>query len=293
MKMILNLLIALIIAGILFLLTGYLSKGNEAKSVVTVATPIDEAWRIYNDPSTKNQWVKGYQSKELTSGTQDMPGSSYVIKLRTKGKISELTETLVSYVKEQNHSYDYVSDMMDGHAETHFESVEGDSTKITSSNRYRGKTVIVRALMQLFNDKIQVTSDEQLSALKSVIESNAQVNNLVIGRLDTSGDGIFGRTITSSNDSLIARATSTMSGTIAFENCIDQIGDVTHVHFLSEESSTSLDRDALRVIMQALRAYKYQPNANSSKEECGRVVFTLPISEPTSASTEEETEEKN
>jgi len=74
------------VLGIIFLLLilGFVVLGLVKPTVkyghtITVDRPINEAWEIYNDDTQYSQWLKGFKSIDLISGTHGEVGSKYKV----------------------------------------------------------------------------------------------------------------------------------------------------------------------------------------------------------------------
>jgi outer membrane biosynthesis protein TonB len=93
------------------------------------------------------------------------------------------------------------------------------------------------------------------------------------GDYDGSGDGVFGRKIIYRDQSMIKKAV-TISGKIAIKVCINRAGMVTYLELINSETSVK-DKATLRMYLQAAKTYKFQPDLTASKEQCGKIKFTV------------------
>jgi outer membrane biosynthesis protein TonB len=91
------------------------------------------------------------------------------------------------------------------------------------------------------------------------------------GAYDGSGDGIFGRKVIY-RDVAAAKAAVNMSGTVAIKVCVNRAGIVTYGEIIPGET-TIKDKATLKKFMAAARNYKFAPNLNAPKEECGKLIF--------------------
>lgn len=93
------------------------------------------------------------------------------------------------------------------------------------------------------------------------------------GEYDGSGNGIFGRKVIKRN---YADIPLTKSGKIAMKVCVDRSGNVTYVELLELET-TIRDREILRKTLIAAKGYKFEPDAQAPREECGKLNVILDI----------------
>lgn len=88
---------------------------------------------------------------------------------------------------------------------------------------------------------------------------------------DDSGKGVFGRKVIKRG---IVKQIINQSGTIASKVCINKYGIVTYVALIPEET-TIKDREILKLFMKAASGYKYEPDLNAPKEQCGKLKFIV------------------
>lgn len=90
---------------------------------------------------------------------------------------------------------------------------------------------------------------------------------------DGSGDGVFRRKIIY-RDVSATRAVMNTSGKVATKVCINRAGIVTYVELINEET-TIQDKNVLRAYLKAARGYKFQPDPDAPKEQCGKLSFMI------------------
>jgi periplasmic protein TonB len=93
------------------------------------------------------------------------------------------------------------------------------------------------------------------------------------GEFDGSGNGIFKRKVIYKN---FAALPMTMSGKVVVKTCINRAGLVTYTEILQAES-TIKDRAVLKKSLSAAKGYRYEPDNNAPKEQCGKLTINLDI----------------
>lgn len=93
------------------------------------------------------------------------------------------------------------------------------------------------------------------------------------GEYDGSGNGIFKRKVIYRNVSALPMTTS---GKVVIKTCINRMGTVTFTEIINAET-TIKDRAILKKTLTAAKGYKYQPDPNAPKEQCGKLTVSLDI----------------
>lgn len=92
-------------------------------------------------------------------------------------------------------------------------------------------------------------------------------------RMDTSGDGLFGRKIIY-RDKSASKKSVRVRGRIKLKVCINRDGIVKYAEVL-QDSSTVKDSKALKTYLKAAAGYKFQPSTFAPEYECGSMSFKL------------------
>jgi hypothetical protein len=93
-------------------------------------------------------------------------------------------------------------------------------------------------------------------------------------RYDETSKGIFfGRKIIY-RDLSAAKSATTKSGKVGVKVCIDKEGIVKYAEIL-QDSSTIKDVRTLKNYLKASCGYKFEPNHDAPKYECGKMTFTI------------------
>lgn len=92
-------------------------------------------------------------------------------------------------------------------------------------------------------------------------------------RMDTSGDGLFGRKIIYRDLSATKSATR-FSGKVKIKVCINREGIVKYAE-IQQDSSTIKDTRTLKNYLKAAAGYKFQPSTDAPDYECGSMTFKI------------------
>ena len=105
--------------------------------------------------------------------------------------------------------------------------------------------------------------------------NSSDIENIIEGTsiFDGSGDGVLGRKIifrAKKNPFFIINET----GKVAIKICINKEGLVTYAEILTNET-TMKNKENLRMFLKTARNYKYEPDLNAPKEQCGKLKFIV------------------
>lgn len=176
LKYILFIIIALVV---IFFVIGLAKPNVKYGHEITVNKPIEEAWGVSQDETKYTQWLEGFKSIDLISGTKNEVGSKYkVIVEPGNGQPEfEMIETLVS-LKENDHvTLHFDSEFMDFEQTISFKELNGMTTVKTDS-KVIGKNIMGRsmfAIMEMFSGAFTDQETKNIDALKKVIEANTTV----------------------------------------------------------------------------------------------------------------------
>jgi hypothetical protein len=115
------------------------------------------------------------------------------------------------------------------------------------------------------NQEFVVSDDLILNFIDSV--------DIATLRMDTSGNGLFGRKIIY-RDMSAAKKVKWVSGRIKVKVCINRDGIVKYAEVL-QDSSTVKDTQSLKNYIKSTVGYKFQPNSEAPEYECGSMSFKI------------------
>lgn len=176
MKFLKWLIIVLLAIALLFVLMGFIKPEIKYGHSITVDKPIEEAWKVHQDASKYSQWLEGFQSIDLVSGTPGAVGSTYKVVVNPGDGQEDfiMIETIESIKPNDHIQLSFDSDMMAFNQTTKFEKLV-DKTKITTASTVRGKGLFMRsmfAVMDMMGDAFEKQEVSNIEALKKVIHGN-------------------------------------------------------------------------------------------------------------------------
>lgn len=176
MKILKYILIAIAALVVIFFAIGYFNPAVQYGHEITVNKPIEEAWAVAYDESKYDQWLQGFKSIELLTGTQGEVGSTYkvVVNPGPDQPDFEMTETVVSKKEFDHVTLHFESDMMDFDQTMYYADNDGVVT-VRSDSKVIGKSVSMRSmffLMEMLGGAFQKQEAKNIDALKKVIEEN-------------------------------------------------------------------------------------------------------------------------
>jgi hypothetical protein len=92
-------------------------------------------------------------------------------------------------------------------------------------------------------------------------------------RMDTSGDGLFGRKIIF-REMRFFKATTYESGIIQVKFCINREGIVKYVE-IQRDRTTIKNINTLKSYLKGSAGYKFQPSSEAPEYECGKITFRI------------------
>lgn len=177
MKLLLQIIIALLIIVGLFLLLGYIVTEQKNINEVEVNAPIEVCWNVYRDESRLGKWMEGLSRIDLIEGQSGQVGAKQKITMvsvdgaEITNSGSELFRTITKVVEPSAFSYDYSNAHMDGRSAITF-SQNDSTTLIKSVDIFSGKKLWLRSTLFLMKSSINSNTQVQFDKLKQLIEND-------------------------------------------------------------------------------------------------------------------------
>jgi len=158
-----------------FFALGFIKSTVNYGHEIVVNKSVAEAWKIQQDETKFDQWLKGFKSIEHLSGEKGAVASTYKITVNPGDGQPDfiMTETVKS-IKENDHiTLNMDSEMMVFEQKTSFEDLGGE-TKIRTESTVKGKGIMMRsmfALMDLLGNSFKKQEVENIENLKKLIDS--------------------------------------------------------------------------------------------------------------------------
>src|SRR5258706_13545271 len=157
-------------AGIvfLFLSLGLLFPSYEYKSSVVVNASPEKCWEVFHDTKKMSEWLEGFESLSLKSGDPLAAGSRYEIVVNDHNKRMVMSEKIIEVTAPSKISYELNNDVLKSEFSFLFEG--STSTTVTSKYKITGNNILWRSILFLSKPYMTSSGQDQLNALKKVIE---------------------------------------------------------------------------------------------------------------------------
>lgn len=172
-------LFAILIVIACFLAIGYFTKHEILKTSIKIGASPENCYNIYIDPKMIGEWTDNFKALEIVEGEFNQVGAKYKLILDNPEGDDEtvIHEEVVEVKPNKKQVLSYTNEFLDGTMTTTFKA-EGDSTVLTSVNKFTGKTLLYRSIFHFMKDKVTGNTGEQYQKLKSLIEQKYPIQTL-------------------------------------------------------------------------------------------------------------------
>ena len=163
-------IVLLALAGIilLFFSLGLLFPSYEYQSSVVVNANPEKCWEVFHDTKKMGQWLEGFESLTLKSGEPLTAESQYEIVVNDHDKRMVMSEKIIEVNEPTKVSYELNNDVLKSEFSFLFEG--STSTTVTSKYKITGNNILWRSILFLSKPYMTSSGQDQLNALKKVIE---------------------------------------------------------------------------------------------------------------------------
>ena len=158
--------IAVIIA--VFFSLGLIVPSYEYQSRVIVNASPEKCWAVFHDTASMKLWLDGFQSITLKKNEPMQPGSEYELIVTDDGHRMVMAEKIIDIHAPDKVTYEINNDVLKSEFSVSF--VGTSSTTITSVYKITGNTLFWKSVLCLSRSYMTTAAQEQLDALKTVIE---------------------------------------------------------------------------------------------------------------------------
>lgn len=142
------------------------------KVTITINKPVEKVWELFMNPDILKHWLTGFVSTEHISGNVGETGSVSKLKFMERGKLVEVTETVVSATP--NQQYTFEMDHNDFHAKTDIRLVSFSSrTEFIQTVQFFPKGFIMKLMMPIIKGAMKKQMTNELLNLKNFIETKS------------------------------------------------------------------------------------------------------------------------
>lgn len=164
-------LFAILLIIACFLAIGYFTNSETMQTSIKIGASPQNCYTVYNDPNEMKAWTENFKALELVEGEYNRVGAKYKLILTDPngGPESIIHEELIEAIPGKSQVVKYSNEYLEGTMTTTFEAVN-DSTLLTSVNRFKGKSILLRSVFHFIKDKVSGDTGEQYLILKELIE---------------------------------------------------------------------------------------------------------------------------
>lgn len=172
MKILKYALVIIAVLAIGFLLIGVFKPKVNYGSELEINKPIEEAWAVMMDESKMADWLTGFKSAELLSGTKNEVGAVSKIVMHPPGEdLMEMTETITAMKENKHMGMKFDMDIMSSTLDMYFTEKDG-KTIMKSEAEATGSNILMKSMLAMMSSQMQEQDLLIMTNLKKVIEEN-------------------------------------------------------------------------------------------------------------------------
>ena len=156
---------------ILFLAMGFITPSIEYNCEVQINKPAIEVWAVMSDESKVSDWIKGYKSSELISGTPNTLGAVTKIYIEENGTEMSMQETITALEPNKRMAMNFTMDFMDMDYDMRLED-KGAYTIVKTNSKTVGNGMIAKSMISFMPSSMEAQEIENLGNLKRLVEEN-------------------------------------------------------------------------------------------------------------------------
>ncbi|HEY5774300.1 MAG TPA: SRPBCC family protein [Chitinophagaceae bacterium] len=143
---------------------------NLTKVTITINQPVEKVWELFMNPDNLKNWLTGFVSVEPISGNTGEPGSVSKLKFMERGKLVEVTETVMAAMPNQQYSFEMEHEAF--HAKTDVRLVSfGTRTEFIQTVEFFPKGFMMKLMMPIVKGAMKKQMLNELNNLKNFIET--------------------------------------------------------------------------------------------------------------------------
>jgi len=158
-------------ASAAFLVVGLMNPDFEYQTDVFVAAPVEETFAVFTDEDRLGVWLSGLVSIQYLRGEPGAVGSFYRLTFDENGRQIVLTKELTGLRDNELSSASLDGQMMRADVSSRF-SVEGNGTRIVTTNVVRPKGLVYRTLMWLSRGELQDRQQADFERFRLLVQTN-------------------------------------------------------------------------------------------------------------------------
>jgi uncharacterized protein YndB with AHSA1/START domain len=145
---------------------------NMIKVTITINHPAEKVWELFMNPGNLQHWLTGFVSAEHISGRIGETGSVSKLKFMERGKVMEVTETVL--IAKPNQQYAFTMKHKTFEAETDIRFISfGQRTEMIQTVQLFPKKFFMKLLMPIVKGEMKKRMANELFKLKNFIETKS------------------------------------------------------------------------------------------------------------------------
>ena len=142
------------------------------KVTITINQPAEKVWELFMNPDNLQYWLTGYVSAEHLSGNIGEPGSMSKLKFMERGKVMEVTETVL--IVKPNQQYAIMMNHKTFEIETDIRFISfGQRTEMIQTLQFSPKGFFMKLLMPIAKGAMKKRLANELLRFKQFAESKS------------------------------------------------------------------------------------------------------------------------
>ncbi|MGB8193279.1 MAG: SRPBCC family protein [Chitinophagaceae bacterium] len=142
------------------------------KVTITINQPAEKVWELFMNSDNLQYWLTGFVSAEHFSGNVGETGSVSKLKFMERGKVMEVTETVL--VVKPNQQYVFMMKHESFEAETDIRFVSfGQRTEMIQTTQFTPKGFFMKLLMPMVKGAMKKRTANELLKFKNFAETKS------------------------------------------------------------------------------------------------------------------------
>ena len=142
------------------------------KVTVTIQRPADKVWELFMDPDNLQYWLTGFVSAEHLSGNIGETGSVSKLKFMERGKLMEVTETVLMAKPNQQYACIMKHETFEAETDVRFISF-GQRTEMIQTVQFSPKGFFMKLFMPIIKGALKKRMASELLSFKNFAESRS------------------------------------------------------------------------------------------------------------------------
>ena len=139
---------------------------------VEINSPVENVVKLFDNPDNLKYWQDGFQSLENISGKPGEEGVKSKIVFNNKGRVIELTETIIKKNLPHEMTALYEHPHMDNYLTTRFIDLGGNRTRFENEGEYIRFSLVPKVMSVVMPGVFRKPVQKWLNNFKEFVEKN-------------------------------------------------------------------------------------------------------------------------